>query len=52
LTSIASPRQGAEIETMGALYRTKPTVLAELGELAVFIMEICRNSVQSRVALN
>jgi two-component system, chemotaxis family, response regulator Rcp1 len=44
LSGLASPHQQAEIADLGALYRTKPSTLEDLVELAAEIMAACKNS--------
>ena len=44
LSGLASPHQKAEIADLGALYRTKPSTLEQLAELAAEIMAVCKNS--------
>ena len=44
LSSIASPTQRVEIENLGALYRSKPSELQALVELAAEIIAICKSA--------
>jgi CheY-like chemotaxis protein len=44
LTSLANPRQQADISASGALLRLKPSNLEGFSLLAAEIMEICKNS--------
>ena len=44
LSGLASPSQKVEIANLGALYRTKPSGLPELFELACEIIAICKSS--------
>jgi CheY-like chemotaxis protein len=42
LSGLASPSQRLEIEGLGALYRTKPSLLSELNDLAAEVIAICK----------
>ncbi len=44
LTTIASPRQRAEIDELGAIFRTKPATLDLVEELACEILELCKGT--------
>lgn len=44
LSGLANHHQKAEIADLGAAYRTKPSSLNELGELAAEIIAMCKNS--------
>jgi CheY-like chemotaxis protein len=44
LSGLASPSQKIEIVGLGAVYRTKPSTLNELVQLAAEIIAICKNS--------
>ena len=44
LSGRANPREEAEIANLGAFYRTKPSTLSELSELAAEIFVICNKS--------
>jgi two-component system response regulator len=44
LTALASPRQELEIESMGAVYKKKPSHLDDVLKLAAEVIEICKNS--------
>ncbi len=44
LSGLASPHRKAEIADLGALYRTKPSTLEQLAELAAEIIAVCKSS--------
>jgi CheY-like chemotaxis protein len=44
LSGLVNPRQAAEIASLSALYRRKPSTLNELSELAAEIFIICKGS--------
>lgn len=44
LTSVASPDQIAEIQSLGASYREKPLHLAGYMDLATYIIELCKGT--------
>jgi CheY-like chemotaxis protein len=44
LSGLANPHQSAEITSLGAFYRQKPSTLDELSELAAEIFAICKRS--------
>jgi CheY-like chemotaxis protein len=45
LSGQADPLQKAEMASLGAFYRTKPSTLSELSELAAEIFVICKSSI-------
>jgi CheY-like chemotaxis protein len=45
LSGLVNPRQEAEIGSLGAFYRRKPSTLSELSELAAEIFAICKKSI-------
>jgi len=47
LSSSASPEAHAEIQSKGALYRTKPVTLKHYLELGVEIFEVCKEQVMA-----
>lgn len=44
LTTVASPRQRAEIDQLGAIFRTKPATLTMVEELACEILDLCKGT--------
>jgi CheY-like chemotaxis protein len=44
LSGLVNPRQEAEIASLGAVYRRKPSTLSELSGLAAEIFAICKKS--------